>query len=305
MWAFLRRRLLYSLIALVGVVIAVFALARLNGSPALVYLPEGSTQHAIAVFNHQHGYDQPLWTQFWHFLGNACRLDFGQSLAENQSATTTVLQALPQTLQLLALAMVVALVVAIPVGSWAAMRPFSRTDQTITTLALGAGSIPDFWLALVGILFLAVRWGLVPTSGQVGHASWVLPIITLALAPAGALVQFVRGAMIETLNSGYVQSAKSRGYRPGRLAFRHALRNASVAIITVAGDRAVHMINGTVIVSVVFAWPGVGGVMVDAVLNRDFSVVQAGVFIVGVLVIILNTLVDVAYAWLDPRIRLA
>jgi peptide/nickel transport system permease protein len=303
MWAFLRRRLLYSLIALVGVTMVVFALARLNGSPALLYLPEGSTQQAIALFNHQHGYDQPLWTQFWNFLADAGHLDFGQSLAEGQPATTTVLQALPQTLQLLGLSMLTALVVAIPVGTWAAMRPFSRTDQTITTFALSAGSIPDFWLALVGVLFLAVRWGLVPTSGQSGHGAWVLPIITLALAPAGALVQFVRGAMIEALNSGYVQSARSRGYLPSRLAFRHALRNASVPIVTVVGDRAVHMINGTVIISVVFAWPGVGGVMVDAVLNRDFAVVQAGVFIVGVLVIVLNTLVDVAYAWLDPRIR--
>jgi len=305
MFAFLRRRLIYSVIALIGVTVAVFFLGRLNGSPALLYLPEGSSAQTIATFNHQHGFDQPLPVQFWHFLTDALRLNFGDSLAQAEPATKAIMDALPQTLQLGALALLFSLIVAIPLGSLAAMRPMSRADQGITVFSMGLSSIPDFWFALVGVLFLAVLWRLVPTSGQLGIASWVLPIATLMLGPVGALTQVVRGAMIESLNSGYVQNARARGFSRWRLAFRHALRNASVPIVTVAGDRAVHMFNGTVIVSAVFAWPGVGGVMVDAVLGRDFSVIQAGVFVIGICVILLNILVDAAYAWLDPRIRLS
>jgi peptide/nickel transport system permease protein len=158
---------------------------------------------------------------------------------------------------------------------------------------------------LVCVLVLSVNLGLLPTSGQSSLLSWVLPVATVMLHPVGVLTQVVRGAMLETLNAGYVQNARARGYGWKRLAFRHALRNASLPIITVAGDRAGGMINGAVIVSAVFAWPGIGQVLVDAVYNRDFAVIQAGVFVVGIAVILLNVLVDLIYAAADPRIRIS
>jgi peptide/nickel transport system permease protein len=155
------------------------------------------------------------------------------------------------------------------------------------------------------VLVFAVQFGLVPTSGQGGLASWVLPVATLMLHPVGVLTQVVRGAMLETLNAGYVQNARARGYSWRRLAFRHALRNAALPIITVAGDRAAGMLNGAVIVSAVFAWPGIGQVLVNAVYNRDFAVIQAGVFVVGIAVLLLNIAVDLIYAAADPRIRIS
>jgi peptide/nickel transport system permease protein len=305
MMTFLRRRLTASVIALVGVLIIVFFLARLTGNPASLYLPETATPQMYKAFDHQYGYDQPMLAQFGHFLVNVLHFDFGQSIYQQRPASVAVLSSVPQTILLAVVAMTLTLAAAVVLGTLAAMRPFSRADRSITFLSLFAASIPDFWFALVGVLFLSVRFGLLPTSGQGGLASWVLPVVTLMLAPTGVLIQVVRGAMIDALNSGYIQNARARGFTRKRLAFRHALRNAALPIITVAGDRAAGMINGAVIVSTVFAWPGIGAVMVQAVLNRDFAVIQAGVFVIGVCVILFNILVDVTYAVADPRIRVA
>jgi peptide/nickel transport system permease protein len=259
----------------------------------------------IKAFNHQNGLDQPLFVQFLNFLGNVCRLDFGQSLSQQRPAAVAVLTAMPQTVLIAAVAMALTLVLAIPLGTFAALRPNSPLDRAITFFSVFTSSVPDFWFALVCVLVFSVNLGLVPTSGQGGLASWILPVATLMLHPLGMLTQVVRGAMLDTLNAGFVQNARARGYSWRRLAFRHALRNASLPIITVTGDRATGMVNGAVIVSAVFAWPGIGQVLVDAVYNRDFAVIQAGVFVVGIAVILLNIVVDFVYAVADPRIRIA
>lgn len=153
----------------------------------------------------------------------------------------------------------------------AARRKFRPVDKVITFSSLTAASIPDFWFALVGVLFLAIQFGLLPTSGAATPAAWVLPVATLMLAPLGVLVQVTRGAMIDALTSGYVQNARARGFVGNRLVYRHALRNAALPIITVAGDRAAGMVNGAIIVGTVFAFPGIGTLIVGAVLNRDFA----------------------------------
>lgn len=305
MLKFLSLRLTTSLVALAGVMLIVFFLARLTGSPASLYLPVDATDEMVAAFNRQNGLDQPIAMQFVQFVGDVFRLDFGQSLSQQRPAAVAVLSAMPQTILLAAVAMTLALLISIPLGTFAALRPNSPLDRAITLFSLFTASIPDFWFALVCVLVFSVNLGLLPTSGQGSLASWVLPVATLVLHPVGVLTQVVRGAMLETLNAGYVQNARARGYSWQRLAFRHALRNASLPIITVAGDRAAGMVNGAVIVSAVFAWPGIGQVLVDAVYNRDFAVIQAGVFVVGIAVILLNILVDLIYAVADPRIRIS
>lgn len=305
MLKFLSVRLTTSLVALVGVMVLVFFLARLTGSPAALYLPADATDEMIEAFNRQNGLDQPLIAQFFSFVGKALRFDFGQSISQQRPASVAVLSSMPQTVLLAAIAMGLTLLVAIPLGTFAALKPNSPQDRAITLFSLFTASIPDFWFALVGVLVFSVSLGLLPTSGQGSILSWVLPVATVMLHPVGVLTQVVRGAMLETLNAGYVQNARARGYSWQRLAFRHALRNASLPIITVAGDRAAGMVNGAVIVSAVFAWPGVGQVLVDAVYNRDFAVIQAGVFVVGIAVIALNILVDLIYAAADPRIRIS
>jgi ABC-type dipeptide/oligopeptide/nickel transport systems, permease components len=305
MLKFLSVRLTTSLVALLGVMVIVFFLARLTGSPAALYLPVDATDEMVEAFNRQNGFDQPLLVQFGNFVGDALRFDFGQSLAQQRPAAVAALSAMPQTVLLAFVAMSLTLLVAIPLGTFAALKPNSPRDSAITMFSLFTASIPDFWFALVCVLVFSVNLGLLPTSGQASLLSWVLPVATVMLHPVGVITQVVRGAMLDTLNAGYVQNARARGYSWRRLAFRHALRNAALPIITVAGDRAGGMVNGAVIVSAVFAWPGIGQVLVDAVYNRDFAVIQAGVFVVGIAIILLNILVDLIYAAADPRIRIS
>jgi peptide/nickel transport system permease protein len=300
-----RRRLASSVLTLFGIAVITFFLARLTGSPAFLFLPEGSTPEMFAVFNHQHGYDKPLPMQFLEFCADLLRLDFGSSLTQQRPAATVAIEAIPPTLALGGICITLMLVLSLLLGTLAAVRPFSRTDKAITFASLALSSVPDFWLALVGVIVFAVRLGWVPTSGQSDLSSWMLPIATLTLPTSGSMIQVVRGAMIEALGAGYVRNARARGFSQTRLAFRHALRNAALPIITVAGDRAVHMFSGTIIVSAIFAWPGIGFVLVQAVMMRDFPLLQASIFIVGLMVIVINILIDILYGLADPRLRLS
>lgn len=294
-----------SVVTLIGIIVVTFFLARMTGNPAVFYLPEGSTPAMFHAFNRQHGYDLPLVVQFWHYLGDVTHLNFGQSLSQDEPASTAVLSAYPATLALAGLALAISFVVALLLGCVAAIRPQSQADRAVQLFSLTCASIPDFWFALLGVLIFAVDLRALPTSGDAGITSWVLPIATLVVAPSGALTQVVRGAMIEAMNENYVQNARARGFSRWRLVLRHALRNAALPITTVTGDRAVHLFNGTVIVSSIFAWPGVGSLVVNAVLDRDFSLIQASVFIVGVSVVMLNITVDLIYTVIDPRVRVS
>jgi peptide/nickel transport system permease protein len=305
MWTFLRRRLVTSVISLIGVIVVVFFLARLTGSPASLYLPESATQEQIDEFNRINGLDQPLFAQFWDFLVGAVQLDFGDSIWQRRPALQAALEAMPPTIALAGIALALSLIVALALGAIAAVYRFRLPDRVISVVTLTISSIPDFWFALVGILIFAVQLGLLPTSGYATPAAWILPVATVMLAPVGVLTQVVRGSMIDALNAGYVQNARARGFDKARLVVRHALRNASLPIVSVAGDRAAGMVNGSIIVGSVFAFPGIGVLIMGAVLNRDFSVIQASVFVVGVGVILVNIVVDALYAVIDPRVRVS
>jgi peptide/nickel transport system permease protein len=211
---------------------------------------------------------------------------------------------MPITLLLALVSMVVSAVIGLLLGSLAAAFRFTTLDRAVTFVSLVAGSIPSFWFALVGIIVFALQWRLLPTSGDDTVAAWILPVATLCLQPIAVLTQVVRGAMIDVLTSGFVRNARARGFSSRRLVFRHALRNAALPIISVAGDIAAGMVNGAVIVGVVFAFPGIGKLIVGAILNRDFTVLQASVVVVGISVILLNLIVDLIYVVVDPRVRL-
>lgn len=305
MLPFIMRRLLTSIITIIGVLLVVFFLARLTGSPAGLYLPHGASQERYDAFNRAYGFDQPIWVQFGNFVMDAARLDFGESIWQQRSALEAAVASMPPTLILAGIALSLSLVVAVILGSLAARYRFRLVDRVLTFFSLTSSSIPDFWFALVGVLVLAVTFGLLPTSGHNSPAAWVLPVATLMLGPVGVLTQVVRGSMIEALSSGYVRNARARGFSERRLLFRHALRNAAMPIISVAGDKAAGMVNGAIIVGVVFAFPGIGTVIVSAVLHRDFPLLQACLFVVGVAVVVLNIIVDLAYAATDARVRVS
>jgi peptide/nickel transport system permease protein len=301
---FVVRRLVTGIVTVLGVVVIVFFLGRITGSPAALYLPENASQERYEQFNTEYGLDQPLLVQFLRFLGGVVRLDFGDSIWQQRPALEAALSAMPPTLGLAAIALALSVIVSVVLGSLAASRRFKSLDRAITFGSLTIASIPDFWFALVCVLFFAIYLGVLPTSGYDGVDAWILPVATMMLAPVGVMTQVVRGAMIEALSSGYVQNARALGFSQRRLVYRHALRNAALPILSVAGDRAAGMVNGAIIVSAIFAFPGMGALVVGAVLNRDFFVLQASVFVVGIAVVLLNVIVDLTYAVADPRVRL-
>lgn len=303
MLTYLRKRIISSALPLVVVVVGVFALARMTGNPASLYLPLNATQQMRDDFTARNGLDQPLLVQMADYFGGVLRLDFGQSLRTGQDAAAMALRAFPATLQLAATTMVLAMILAVIVGCWAALNPNGIADRISSFISMAAASIPDFWLAIVGIWIFAITLGWVPTSGVSGASAWVLPIATLLLRPFGVLVQIVRGSMVSALSEPYIKLARSRGASELRVVTHHALRNAAAPALTVAGDLTVGLVNGAVVVETIFGWPGIGKLMIDSILQRDFAVLQAAVLLTAVAIFALNILIDMGYALLDARVR--
>ncbi|MGO2846523.1 MAG: ABC transporter permease, partial [Microbacterium gubbeenense] len=289
---------------LVAVVLGVCVLARLTGDPSKLYLPLNATQQMRDDFATRNGFDKPIWEQMGDYFLGVLRFDFGESLRTGESASTMVLRAFPATLQLAGATMVIAIVVAVIIGSWAALKPNGIADRIVSFFAMVAASVPDFWLAILGIWIFAITLSWLPTSGTDGGISvWVLPIATLMLRPVGVLAQIVRGSMVTVLGQPYVNVARSRGAGQMRIVTHHALRNAAAPALTVAGDLTVSMVNGAVIVETIFGWPGIGKLMIDSILQRDFAVLQAAVLLTALAIFALNIIIDFGYAALDPRVR--
>ena len=301
---YLAQRVVHSLVALIGLVLLVFFLARLTGDPTNLYLPLDASLETRDAFAQKHGFRDPLSDQFARFLGDLMRFDLGFSLRKQRPAMDVVLEAYPTTLALATVTMVLAVASSIIVGALAAYRPRGLFDRVSSLISLSGASAPDFWIAIVAILLFAVSLGWLPTSGTGSVWHWFMPIGVLMLRPVGLLTQVVRAAMVAALSSPYVKTARAKGAREARVIFLHALRNALLPVITVAGDLATGLINGAVIVETVFGWPGVGKLMIDAVIQRDFAVVQAAVVVTALAIFALNILIDIGYALLDPRVRL-
>jgi len=281
----------------------VFFLARLTGDPTDLFLPIDASLADRVEFAHKHGYDRPATEQFVHFVGEVMEGNLGFSLRKQRPAIDLVLEAYPTTLKLAGVTLLIAISLAVAVGALAAYRPGGLFDRMGSTFALVGASAPDFWVAITAILFFSVSLHWLPTSGTGGFLFWIMPVTVLALRPFGLLVQVVRGAMLDALASAYVKTARAKGVGESTIIFVHALRNACLAVVTVAGDLAVGLINGAVIVETVFGWPGVGKLMIDSVVQRDFAVVQAAVMVTAIAIFLMNVLIDLLYVALDPRIR--
>ena len=301
---FLLRRLAFALFALAGLLILVFLMARLTGDPAVLYLPDTASEEMREQFRELHGFNEPALVQLASYLRDALRLDFGTSIRRDVPAMQAALEAFPWTLKLAGITVVLSMIVAMVVGPLAAYRPGSIFDRLASVLSLAAASMPDFWLAIMSILIFAVSLGWVPTSGMGGPIYWILPVFVLMFRITGTTTQVVRGSMISSLASPYVKAAKAKGMPDRRILFVHALRNSVIAAVTVAGDQTRGLINGAVIVESVFGWPGIGKLMIDSILQRDFAVLQAAVLVTAAAIFLLNILLDLIYALLDPRIAL-
>jgi peptide/nickel transport system permease protein len=303
MFGFIGKRAFNSAISIFGLLVLVFVLTRLTGDPAALFLPLDSSLEARQEFNRLNGFDQPIVTQFFTYLGNLAHLDFGMSLRQNRPAMEVALEAFPRTLQLAAIAIGLAISLSLLVGALAAARPGGWFDRLSGFVSLAGASAPDFWVAIVGVLVFSVGLGWLPTSGSGGILFWIMPIFVLTLRPFGLLVQVVRGTMIGVLAMPHVKTARAKGVSPKSILLRHGLRNSMLPVVTVAGDLAASLVNGAVVVETIFGWPGIGKLMIDSIVQRDFAVVQSTILVTACAIFVLNILIDLLYAALDPRIR--
>lgn len=297
------KRAAFAALALAALMTSAFFLVRLTGDPVNLYLPVDASDAAREAMRVRLGLDRSLFAQFFDWAWDMLSLDFGMSLWHNRPAMDVVLEALPNTLALGAIALVLAFTAAIGMGSIAAVNAGGWIDRGANVLSQAAASVPDFWLGLMGVLLFAVTFRILPTSGFGGPVYWVLPVACLFARPFGTLVQIVRGSMIEALNATFVRTARAKGARDGRVTFVHALRNALLPAVTVTGDLAAQFAGGGGVVEVVFGFPGIGKLLIDGILKRDFAIVQASIFAVAVVIFFINILVDMLYASIDPRVR--
>ena len=306
MGRFLLRRLGHAVFVVWGVVTVVFFLARLTGDPSAFLVDQTATQEEIAHARRLLGLDRPLLAQYVEFLVAAPRGDFGTSIRERRPAMRMVLEHLwPATAELSIAALLVSTVLAVPLGILSATHRDGVLDHTSRLGSLFLQSMPSFWLGIMLILlFAVVLGGLLPAYGSGTWRHLILPAVALAAAPLAQNVRLIRAGMLEVLGQDFVRTARAKGVAERGVIYRHALRNAAIPVITVTGLSLGFMLSGAIIIETVFAWPGMGRLIVQAVPGRDFPVIQAGVFVFALVFVAINLIVDVLYTVADPRVRL-
>lgn len=304
MLEFAVRRAGQSVLALLILLSVVFAVSRLTGDPANLYLPVTAPEEAREAFRQAFGLNDPFVVQFGRFVMGLLTLDFGESLYTGLPALQLVLQRLPATAVLAGTALVISVLVSIPLGLAAARRPGSLIDRLQQLVSLAGMSMPTFWLAILLIVVFAVTLGWLPTSGTGGWQHVVLPALSLAARPIGMLSQVARSGLLEQLKADHIRTAISKGMSERRVLARHALRNSLTPYLIVASDQILRLLNGSVVIEVIFGWPGIGSLTIEAVIARDFPVLLAIVFVVSVIIVAGNFIVDLIHAALDPRVRI-
>ena len=305
MGRYLSQRLGQGIVVILGVTTLVFVVTRMIGDPVNFILPLSASEDQRAALRSDLGFDRSILSQFWSFLRDAVRLDFGNSTYfRNEDALEVVMRFLPKTLQLAAAGMVMALLLSVPLGAIAALRPGGLIDKFLVTLSLIGLATPQFFLGQVILLLTSVKFNLV----QFGDGPWthlIFPALTLALPAIGRLTMVTRSAMIDELNSQYVKAARAKGVAARRIVGVHALRNAAIPFVTLFGWEVIRALAGyTLVVEAVFDWPGLGDLAILAIRERDFFLIQTIVFIVAIMVVLINIAIDVAYKIVDPRVKL-
>lgn len=304
MQGFIIRRVFYSIIVVLVVSVIVFALARLSGDPTDIMLPIDASQSQKDNLRKLWGLDQPLPIQYLKFISKAVQGDFGDSVRwPDRTAMGMVRERFPATLELAGVAIGISLVISLPLGVLSAVKKDSPLDYLGKIIALLGQSLPPFWLAIMAIFIFAVVLDWFPTHGRGGAHNLVLPAVSLGWFPVAAMMRLVRSAMLDVLDSEYIKLARIKGTPEWKVIWKHALRNAAIPPLTFYGIIAGQLLTGAVITETVFAWPGTGLLAIEAIRSRDFQVVQATVIVFSVIYILSNLIVDILYAYIDPRIR--
>ena len=306
MFRFLLRRLVLALPILWGVATLVFVLMRVTGDP-LEVMYGGSNDPSVLALKEQRrrelGMDRPLPVQYVDFLADAARLDLGRSVVTRRPVSTMLLERLPTTLELGLAAMVIAMVIAVPVGILSATRRNTWLDDASMVGALLGVSVPNFWLGLMLMLVFSLYLGWLPASGQGSWQTLVMPAVALGLAYAALQTRLIRSTMLEVLGQDYIRTARAKGLVPRAVLVRHGLRNALIPVTTVVGIQIGQVVGGSVIIEQVFGRDGIGSLMIKSIFNRDYPVVQGGVLLLAFAVVAANLLVDLVYVLIDPQIR--
>ena len=296
--------LLNAVISILGASVIIFVISRLSGDPVTLMLPMEAPQSAIDALKQELGLDRPLWEQYFLFLWKAIQGDFGQSYRWQMPALTLVFERLPATIYLALAAFAFSVALAIPLGVLSAVYRGSWLDQIGRIIAMLGQAVPSFWVGLVLILVFAVTLQWLPAFGADGVQHVILPAIALGWYPVAAQTRIIRSGMLEVLDSDYIRMGRSVGTPERLLVWKYAFRNALLPLVTIMGVYFASMLSGAFVVETVFAWPGLGRTVVEAVFARDYPVVQAGVLVTSILFVLSNFLVDLSYSVIDPRIRL-
>src|SRR6202045_351055 len=311
---FLARRLLYSLVVLLGVLIVAFSLVHLvPGDPVRIALGTRYSPDAYQTLRAASGLDRPIVEQFFGYIGSALTGDLGVSFRNGDPVTLTLLDRLPATLSLAVVGIVIALLISVPAGIWAALREGRISDTVVRISSQFGVSIPDFWMGLLLIPLFASTLGWLPASGYQALSDnptgWlrhvILPGLTVGLVAGAIMTRYIRSALLDVASMGYVRTARSKGLPPWVVTLAHIVRNALIPVLTITGIQLATILGGVIVVEVVFAWPGIGRLVYTAVAARDYPLIQGAVLLIAVLFLLVNLVVDVLYAVVDPRIRLS
>jgi peptide/nickel transport system permease protein len=305
MTRYIVRRLIWSVFVVFVASLVVFFVTYLTGDPVALLVPPEGTREDYETLRRRYGFDRPLGVQYVDFITRAVRGDFGSSLRHQQPALPMVLERLPNTIQLALAALAVALVGSIPLGIISAVKRRTWIDTTAMTLALLGQCMPTFWLGIMLILLFAVTFRIFPAFGADGPLSLVLPAITLGAYSMARLARLTRSNMLEILQLDYIRTAHAKGLSHRAVVLGHGFKNAAIPIVTLIGLEAGTLLSGAIITETVFAYPGVGLLAVQSVINRDVRLIQAVVFVIATIFVVVNFLADLIYVGLDPRIRLA
>ncbi|GIN40783.1 ABC transporter permease [Bacillus sp. Gen3] len=300
---YLVKRLLQIIPVLFIITFVVFVLVYLAGDPVALMLPEDASEADREALRTALGLNQPFLYQYFHFIGDLIQGNFGTSFRYHQEALPLVLERLPATFELAAASMLIAIIIAIPLGIFSAQKRNSFVDLFITGGSVLGKAMPSFWLGIMLILMLAVNYQIFPVSGRGTWAHLILPAITLGTGVAAEMTRLVRSSMLDILNQDYIRTAKSKGVSETLVVYKHAFRNSLIPVVTITSLQVTHLVSGALITETVFSWPGLGQLLVQAVNGRDMAVVQAAVFVIAILVILINLITDLIYRLLDPRIN--
>jgi peptide/nickel transport system permease protein len=302
MWNYFIRRIFQSILVLLGATLVAFFVVRSTGDPVRMMLPEDATPEEVQTMQIRMGLDRPVIVQYLDFVKRAATGDLGNSIRQKVSVTKLILERIPATLELTFVALLIGIFISFPVGIFAAVRHNSIWDLLATSFSLLGQAAPTFWTGLMLILVFGVQLQVLPISGRDSLAHLVLPAVTLGFYVTGRITRMVRSGMLEVLGKEYIRTARAKGLLESTVVWAHSLRNASIPVVTLIGLEFASLLGGAIIIETVFAWPGIGRLVVNAVFQRDFPVIQGVVLISAVLFVLVNLIVDLLYSILDPRI---